>query len=141
MYCQALQLNLLVRHNQTKGRIVKIAVTVLAVIIGLLSIAAGAAKITLVPAEVEFHSQFGFTNALTMSFGVLQALGGLLTIIPVTRFYGSLMAATGFALSAVLVFASGNAVFAGISLVPFALAAFIAYRSFAGRPPTDRPER
>jgi len=106
--------------------------------IGLLSIAAGAAKIALVPEEAEFLSQFGFTNALTMSFGIVQALGGLLLVIPVTRFYGSLMVAAGFTLSAVLLGASGNAVFAGVSLVPIMLAGFVAYRSFSGQLSTDR---
>ena len=116
----------------------KIAVMVLAVLIGLLSIAAGGAKVALVPAEVEFLGQFGFSNALTMAFGLVQVLGGLLIFIPVTRFYGAVIAAAAFALSAVLVLASGNAAFAGVSLVPVLLAGFVGYRSFAGRPSTDR---
>jgi len=113
----------------------KIAVTLLAVMIGLLSIAAGAAKMALVPEEAEFLGQFGFTNALTIAFGIVQALGGLLLVIPFTRFYGSLIAAAGFALSAILILVSGNAVFAVVSLVPLMLAAFVAYRSV----PVQRP--
>ena len=115
----------------------KIAVTILAVLIGVLSIAAGAAKIALVPEEAEFLGQFGFTNALTIAFGVVQALGALLLFIPGTRFYGSLIAAAGFALSVFLILASGNATFAGVSLVPVILAGFVAYRSYLGRPSTD----
>ncbi|NNF51925.1 MAG: hypothetical protein HKN59_05770 [Gammaproteobacteria bacterium] len=115
----------------------KIAVTVLAIMIGLLSLAAGGAKIALVPNEVEFLSQFGFTNILTVAFGIAQVIGGLLLFIPGTRFYGSMIAAAGFALSAVLVLASGNTAFAGVSLVPCILAGFVAYRSYRGRPSTD----
>ncbi len=112
----------------------KIAMTIAAVLIGLLSIAAGAAKIALVPAEVEFLSQFGFTSALTVSFGALQVLGGLLLVIPTTRFYGALIAAIAFALSAALLLVAGNLSFAGVSLVPVILASLIAYKTYsAGR--------
>lgn len=111
----------------------RIVVTILAVLIGLLSIAAGAAKIALVPEEVAFLSQFGFTNVLTISFGLVQVLGGLLIVIPVTRFYGALVAAVAFAFSAVLLLIAGNLAFAGVSLVPVLLASWIAYQSFAGR--------
>lgn len=114
-------------------KIVKTVVTVIAVMIGLLSIAAGAAKIALVPEEAEFLGQFGFTTAMTVSFGIVQTLGGLSLLVPVTRLFGSLIAAAGFALSAFLILASGNAIFAGVSLVPLILAGFIGYRSFLGR--------
>ena len=112
----------------------KIVITIVAVLIGLLSIAAGAAKIALVPEEVEFLSQFGFTPVLTVFFGTVQVLGGLLLVIPITRFYGSLIAAIAFALSAALLLVAGNVTFAGVSLVPVILASLIAYKSFsAGR--------
>jgi uncharacterized membrane protein YphA (DoxX/SURF4 family) len=113
---------------------VKIVTTLISAIIGLLSIAAGAAKIALVPEEVEFLGQFGFTNSLTIFFGIMQVLGGILLLIPFTRSYGSLVAAAGFALSAVLLFASGDVVFASVSLLPFLLAGFVAYRSFSDQP-------
>ena len=54
----------------------KIAAYALVIVIGLLSIAAGAAKITLVPDEVEFLGQFGFTNTLTIFFGIAQLASG-----------------------------------------------------------------
>jgi len=116
---------------------VKIVIISISVIIGLLSIAAGAAKITLVPEEVEFLSQFGFTNTLTIFFGIMQVLGGILLLVPLTRPYGSLVTAAGFALSAALLFVSGNVAFASISLLPFLLAGFIAYTSFYGHGSPD----
>ncbi|NND69707.1 MAG: hypothetical protein HKN19_19105 [Halioglobus sp.] len=109
----------------------KIALTLSAVIVGLLSIAAGAAKVALVPEESEFLSQFGFNDTLSIIFGIAQVLGGLFTLIPKTRFYGALLAGAGFAVSAVLILLSGNVAFAGVSLVPVILAGFISYRIFS----------
>ncbi len=111
----------------------KNTITIVTVLIGLLSIAAGAAKIALVPEEAAFLAQFGFTNALTMSFGAVQFVGGLLLLIPLSRFYGALIVATGFALSAALLLVAGNAAFAGVSLVPVILAGLIAYQSYMAR--------
>lgn len=111
----------------------KILVITIAVLIGLLSIAAGAAKIALVPEEVEFLSQFGFTSVLIVLFGIVQVMAGLLLIIPKTRFHGALVAAFAFALSAILLLIAGNLAFAGVSLVPVILASLIAYHSYSVR--------
>jgi len=111
----------------------KIAVTIVAVLIGLLSLAAGGAKIALVPQEVVFLSQFGFVKGHTVSFGVVQVVGGLLMLIPKTRLFGALIAAAGFALSVALLMAAGNMAFAGVSLVPVLLAGFVAYQDMSAR--------
>lgn len=111
----------------------KIAVTVVAVLIGLLSLAAGGAKIALVPKEVVFLSQFGFVKGHTVSYGVVQVVGGLLMLIPMTRLFGVLIAAAGFALSVALLLVAGNTAFAGVSLVPVLLAGFVAYQDMSAR--------
>lgn len=111
----------------------KVAITIVTLLIGLLSIAAGAAKIALVPDEVRFLSQFGFTPALIITFGITQVLGGVLLVFPATRAYGSIVAGIAFALSALLLLIGGNLVFAGISLVPVCLAGLIGYRSYASQ--------
>ena len=111
----------------------KIAVTIVAVLIGLLSLAAGAAKIALVPQEVVFLSQFGFVKGHTVSFGVVQAVAGLLMLISKTRVLGALIAAAGFALSVALLLTVGNTVFAGVSLVPVLLAGMVAYQDMSAR--------
>ena len=108
--------------------------TLLAVVLGILSIAAGAAKIALVPAEAEFHAQFGFTGAVVISFGLAQLLGGLLLIVPRTRYYGALVVAAGFALSVVLILVGGDPAFAIVSMLPVLLAGFIVYRCSRGTP-------
>lgn len=110
-----------------------IAVTIIAVLIGLLSLAAGGAKIALVPEEVVFLSQFGFVKEHTVSFGVVQVVGGVLMLVPVTRFFGALIAGAGFALSVALLLAAGDAAFAGASLLPVLLAGFVAYQSKLAR--------
>lgn len=119
----------------------KVAITIIAVLIGLLSIAAGAAKIALVPEEVSFLSQFGFTSALTVAFGIAQLLGGLLLVIPATRFFGSIVAGLAFALSVVLLLIGGNLPFAGVSLIPVGLAGLIAYQSRLSRPASALSEK
>ena len=108
-----------------------LVMAIVAVLIGLLSIAAGAAKVALIPAEVEFLSQFGFTNGVTIAIGVAQVLGGLLVLIPTTRFYGGLVVGLLFLVSAALLLVAGDAAFAGISLLPVALAGLVAYRTHA----------
>lgn len=111
----------------------KILITVVAILIGLLGIAAGFAKVALVPAEVAFLNRFGFNNVLTVIYGGVQVAGGLAMMIPATRFYGSIVAAAAFALSVALLLAGGNIAFAGVSLIPVALAALIAFKSYAGK--------
>lgn len=110
-----------------------VAKLILAVILGLLSIAAGAAKVTLVPEEAVFLQQFGFTDALIIAFGLIQVLGGVLIVVPRTRAYGASICFVGFAVSAVLLLIAGNLAFGGASLLPVALSAFIAYQSHTGR--------
>lgn len=61
-------------------------------------------------------------------------------MVPVGRFYGALVAAAAFALSAVFILASGNLTFAGVSLLPFILAVFVAFRSFSDQPSIDHNE-
>lgn len=112
----------------------KTAITVLAVALGLLSIAAGLAKVTLVPEEATFLHQFSFTDTSIIAFGLVQALGGVLMVIRRTRAYGALVCAAGFALSAGLLLVAGNLSFGGVSLLPVLLTGFVAYQAFARRP-------
>lgn len=111
----------------------KIAATILAVLLGLLSIAAGGAKVALVPEEVAFLSQFGFGTGLTVSFGAVQVLAGVLMVVPLTRPYGAALAALAFSLSAALLASTGDLAFAGVSLLPTILAGVVAYQSASAR--------
>ena len=111
----------------------RIMKTALVVVLGLLSIAAGAAKVALVPEEAQFLRQFGFTDVLIIAFGVVQVVGGLLLVVSATRFYGSLICAAGFALSAGLLLAAGNLAFGAVALLPVLLSGILAYQFSRGR--------
>lgn len=111
----------------------RVAHITVAVLIGLLSLAAGAAKIALVPEERSFLGQFGFTDALTIAFGIVQVLGGLLIMFAGTRFFGAILAGAAFALSFALLLVGGQLAFAALSLVPVGLAGVIAYQCHANR--------
>lgn len=102
-------------------------VTIAAFLVGLLSIAAGGAKVALVPDEVAFLQQFGLTNAATIGFGAVQIVGGLLLFVPNTRFVAALVSGLAFSVSAVLLVLAGKLAFAAISLLPVGLAGLIAY--------------
>ena len=99
------------------------------VIAALLSCAAGMAKIMRVPEELKFLQQFGFSDLAIIVFGVVQVLAGVLLLITKTRMIGAVMALLAFALSAGLVFASGNIPFALFSLLPVVATAYFAYQS------------
>lgn len=98
-------------------------------IVLLLSIAAGLAKVMQAPQEMEFLQSFGLSSALIMVFGLVQISAGVLIIPARTRMPGAVMAALAFAVSAVLIFISGNLIFGLASVLPAALACLVVYQS------------
>lgn len=104
----------------------KTAIWIIALLIGLLSIAAGAAKIALLPDEAAFLGRMGLSSAAIIAFGAFQAIAGLLMLLPSQRRKGAAAVAAGFALSALLLLLDENSAMAVISLVPLSLALFIA---------------
>lgn len=102
---------------------------VLSILLALLSMAAGGAKVALVPQEVQFLSQFGLGESAVAIFGGLQVLGGLALLIPATRFIGALLVMSGFAVSTVLLTMDGNIPFAVVSLLPVLLVGLIVHQS------------
>lgn len=115
----------------------KLTLTIITVLIGLLSLAAGFAKVALVPDEVEFLSRFGFSNTLIFAFGAAQIVAGVLLLAPKTRFPGAVAAGLLFAVSAALLMVDGNLAFAAVSLLPVGLAILVALNV----PGTQRDER
>ena len=107
----------------------KILSIVLTGLIALLSIAAGAAKVMQVPDEMAFLGGLGLSGSMILAFGAFQIIGGILTIIPKSKTFGSIILVIGFAISAVLVFSSGNIKFGLISIVPVILGGIITYTS------------
>jgi len=108
---------------------VKIVNILIVVIVALLSIAAGLAKVMQTPQEMEFLQGFGLSNVMIMAFGLVQILGGVSLVPQRTRLPGAVLTASAFVLSTVLIFVGGNLAFGLVSMLPIALASVIIYRS------------
>lgn len=104
-------------------RILKLIILVLLI---LMSLAAGAAKIMQMPQEMTFFQDIGLSLGLLVPLGVVQVIGGLLAAIPKTRKFGAIVMALVFLASAIMVFMSGHIGFGVISLIPAALAGWLA---------------
>ena len=100
----------------------KVSIWILIAVIGVLSLAAGAAKLTSAPQEVQFFQEAGVGLGWMLALGALQIAGGILLIFHRLRKVGAVLAAIGFALSAAMIFATGNTVFAAFSMLPVGLA-------------------
>lgn len=112
----------------------KIVYLLVLLIIALLSIAAGLAKVMQAPQEMEFLQGLGLSPLLIMIFGLAQIAGGLLLGPTKTRLAGAVLVTLAFALSAVLLVLAGNVPFALISVIPVLLAAFIVYQAKKASP-------
>lgn len=98
-------------------------------ILGVMSLAAGGAKIIRVPEEAQFFADAGLAPAVMIAFGVVQALAGILMLPQKTRVAGSLVAAIMFACSAVMILMSGNLQFGLVALVPVLMAGYVAWQA------------
>ena len=94
-------------------------------LLALLSLAAGGVKLAQVPQEVQFFSSLGLDAFWLYPLGALQVLGAIGCVSASSRKTGMGIIALGFAISAAMIFASGNAAFGAVSLVPAALAAWL----------------
>ena len=97
----------------------------LLVIIILMSLAAGAAKVLQAPQEVEFFAAAGLNNSIMIALGIVQIVGAIIAAIPKFRGPGAFLIAAGFGASAAIILLTGNIVFAAISLLPVAAAVFV----------------
>ena len=107
----------------------KIFNIILIIIISLLSIAAGAAKVLLTSQEVQFLHGFGLNNTVIIIFGAIQILGGAILAHKNLRMYGAVIVVLGLFISSLLIFFSGNVTFGIISLLPVALTVVIIKQS------------
>jgi hypothetical protein len=107
----------------------KIVNNLLIIILALMSIAAGAAKIMLAPQEVQFLQSFGMNNPVIIIFGVIQIIGGALLAHKRVRLYGAFIVALGLLASTALIFFSGNVTFGLFSLLSVVLAIFVIKQS------------
>jgi len=91
----------------------------------LLAIASGVAKVMLMPQDVNLFGQYGFTNHILIAFGISQLIGGVLLAIPKTRLLGAIIVGVTFLISAAILVISGNIPMAIVTLIFVALLAFV----------------
>lgn len=102
----------------------KILPFVLLGILVLLSLATGITKLIQMPEEMELFRHAGFSDAMTMIFGAIQVLGGILLIPTKTRKIGALIMMMTFIIASIVVFIKGMMAFGLVSLLFIALAGY-----------------
>lgn len=102
---------------------------VILIILVVMSIAAGGAKVFGMPQEVQFFTEAGLNQSWLLLLGSAQIVGGLLAIYYRTRRAGSAIMALGFLASTIVILMTGNANFALISLLPVLLATLLFWRN------------
>lgn len=95
----------------------KVAHTIILVILTLLAIAAGITKVMLLPQDVEFFGKYGFSNPALIGYGILQLTGGLLLPFTKTRFAGAAIVAVTFIVSLVVLMLDGNIPVSVVTLI------------------------
>jgi len=86
----------------------KIAFTIILVILTFLAVSSGVTKVVLLQQDVEFFGRYGFSDAILVAYGAVQLIGGLLLPFNRTRFYGAAVVAITFLISLVVLLMDGN---------------------------------
>lgn len=89
---------------------------VLAVLV-FLAISSGVTKILLMPQDVEFFGQYGFSDAILVAYGLVQFIGGVALVFPKTRVIGAIAVAVTFLIAAVVLALSGNVLVTVVTLI------------------------
>ncbi|MDH3695535.1 MAG: DoxX family protein [Gammaproteobacteria bacterium] len=99
----------------------KIFLNVILVILVFLAISSGVTKVMLLPPDVEFFGRYGFANPVLMAFGAVQIIGGVLLVIPKTRFVGAVIVAITFLVSLIVLIMDGNTLFTIFTVIAMIL--------------------
>lgn len=86
----------------------KIAFSILLAILTALAVLSGVTKIALMPNDVEFFGQYGFSGPTLIAFGATQLIGGSLLPWKKTRFVGAAVVAVTFLVSLAILMIDGN---------------------------------
>lgn len=108
---------------------------VVLVLLILLSLSSGVAKVLRLPQEVGFFEGAGMTAPGLVAFGLVQVAAGLLMTLRRWRIMGAALAAVTFAVSAGLIFRDGQTAFGVVSLVPVLAAGFVVRHTWAEKRP------
>ena len=112
----------------------KVAFTVVLILLVFLSISSGIAKISLMQQDVEFFGKYGFSNPILIAFGATQLIGGLLLPFRKTRFAGATVVAITFLVSLVLLLLDGNIPVSLVTLVMTLLLGVVMKQSWRNAP-------
>lgn len=102
----------------------KIVNTILLVLLILLSISTGLVKIFEMEDEMKLFRGAGINDTLTLLFGVIQTIGGILLIPTKTRRLGAIIMAITFALATIVVFVNEMIAFGFFSILFIVLAVY-----------------
>ena len=86
----------------------KLASTIILVLLMFLAISSGVTKIALMQQDVDFFGKYGFSNPILIAFGATQLIGGFLLPFKRTRFSGAAIVAMTFLISLVMLLMEGN---------------------------------
>lgn len=95
------------------------------ILLTLLGLTSGVAKLMQLPDEVKFFLAAGFSLNLLLLLGASQLVGGVLLLFRNLRIPGALALAITFLVSTIAIFASGNVAFGVFSVVPIVMAFFV----------------
>jgi hypothetical protein len=107
----------------------KMVWTIVVILLALLAIASGAAKVMLMPQEVDFFGAYGFSSAVLIVYGAAQVVGGAMLPFKKTQFIGAAVTAATFLVSLVLLILSGNVIMSVITAVVTALLVVVMVRT------------
>ncbi|MGI9221476.1 MAG: hypothetical protein ACR2QS_10645 [Woeseiaceae bacterium] len=98
------------------------------ILLALLGVAAGVAKMLQTPQEMAFfQDQMGFSAEAIMAFGLLQFASGLMLIFKKTRMVGAALLGLTLLLSSVVIFMAGAIGFGVVSLIPVLMADLVVW--------------
>lgn len=113
----------------------KVAYTIILVILTFLAVSSGITKVLLMQRDVDFFGQYGFSNMLLFIYGTVQLIGGLLLPFSKTRFVGAAIVAITFLISLVVLLMDGNIPVSMVTFVMTLLLGVVMKQSWKTAPP------
>ncbi len=98
-------------------------------ILTFLAVSSGITKVMLMQQDIDFFSQYGFSNPMLIFYGAVQIVGGILLPFKKTRFVGAAVVALTFVISLVILLMEGNIPVSIVTLISTVLLGFIMVRN------------
>ena len=98
------------------------------ILLALLGVAAGIAKMLQTPQEMTFfQGQMGFSAEAIMAFGLLQFVAGAMLVFKKARMIGAALLGITLLLSSIAIFMAGETGFGVVSLIPVLMADLVVW--------------